>query len=91
MDGKTYLLLEDYMKSCMKDSAHDREHIYRVLYTALEIADEEKDVDIDVLIAACLLHDIARQEQFDEPRNLRSGFPAVSGRAATAGMTGRRA
>ena len=45
MDGKTYLLLEDYMKSCMKDSAHDREHIYRVLYTALEIADEENDVD----------------------------------------------
>lgn len=67
MDGKTYLLLEDYMKSCMKDSAHDREHIYRVLYTALEIADEEKDVDIDVLIAACLLHDIARQEQFEDP------------------------
>ena len=84
-----------------------------MLYTALEIADEEKDVDIDVLIAACLLHDIARQEQFDDPEVCHAhagaekayaflvehGFskefaervPAVSGRTATAGMTGRRA
>ena len=67
MDRKTYLLLEDYMKSCMKDSAHDKEHIYRVLFTALEIADEEREADRDILIAACLLHDIGRQEQFDDP------------------------
>lgn len=68
MKRVTYKLLEDYMKSCMEDSAHDKEHIYRVLYHALAIADTEKDVDYDVLIAACLLHDIGRGEQFADPK-----------------------
>ena len=64
MKKETYELMENYMRSCMEDSAHDREHIYRVLYNALEIAKEEANVDYDVLIAACLLHDIGRKEQF---------------------------
>ena len=63
MDKKTYEQIEAYMKSCMQDSAHDVEHIYRVLYTALDIAEYEKDVDHDVLICACLLHDIGRKAQ----------------------------
>lgn len=64
----TYSLIEKYMTECMSDSAHDREHVYRVLYTALDIARTEKDVDCDILIAACLLHDIGRREQFRDPR-----------------------
>lgn len=67
MDKSTYSLIENYMISCMKDSAHDKEHIYRVLYNALTIAKTENDVDYDVLIGACLLHDIGRQEQFGNP------------------------
>lgn len=67
MDKKTYLLLENYMLSCMNDSAHDKEHIYRVLYTALDIARTEQNIDRDVLICACLLHDIGRKEQFEDP------------------------
>lgn len=67
MTDNTYALLEQYMLSCMTDSAHDKEHIYRVLYTALDIAGTEQDVDYDVLICACLLHDIGRQEQFEDP------------------------
>ena len=113
MDKKTYSLIEDYMISCMKDSAHDKEHIYRVLYNALEIAravteagsgqpeqsqeqgnqsreqsqeqrnqsreqsqeqrtrEEEQTPDMpvnyDILIAACLLHDIGRGEQYKNP------------------------
>ena len=67
MTQEAYSLLENYMLSCMKDSAHDKEHIYRVLYNALEIAKSEKDVDYDVLISACLLHDIGRKEQFEDP------------------------
>lgn len=67
MNKQTYTLLENYMLSCMKDSAHDKEHIYRVLYLALDIAKTEKHVDYDVLIASCLLHDIGRQEQFENP------------------------
>lgn len=60
-------MIEGYMLSCMKDSAHDREHVYRVLYNALEIAAEEAEADYDVLIAACLLHDIGRAEQLRDP------------------------
>ncbi len=67
MDKKTYKLIEDYMLSCMEDSAHDKEHIYRVLYTALDIAETEPEADRDILITACLLHDIARREQLENP------------------------
>lgn len=67
MKKETYQMLENWMHSCMTDSAHDREHVYRVLYTALELARGEENVNYDVLIAACLLHDVGRQEQFANP------------------------
>lgn len=67
MTREQYALIEDYMISCMSDSAHDRQHVYRVLYTALDIASDEHGVDMDVLITACLLHDIARKEQLINP------------------------
>jgi uncharacterized protein len=67
MTKQMYLKLENYMLSCMEDSAHDAEHIYRVLYNALQIARDEEDVNYDILIAACLLHDIGRKEQFADP------------------------
>lgn len=67
MDKTTFSLIENYMLSCMEDSAHDKEHIYRVLFNALEIAKSEEAVDYDVLICACLLHDIGRKEQFENP------------------------
>jgi len=66
MKQETYTLLENYMLASMADSAHDAEHVYRVLYNALEIAKGEK-ADTDVLIAACLLHDIGRKEQLADP------------------------
>lgn len=62
-----YNVIEQYMLECMEDSAHDREHIYRVLYVALDIARTECNVDYDVLITSCLLHDIGRKEQFENP------------------------
>ena len=66
MDKKTFSMLEGYMRSCMDDSAHDTQHVYRVLYNALELARDEK-VDHDILITACLLHDIGRVDQFADP------------------------
>ena len=66
MTRKLYQQIENYMLASMDDSAHDREHVYRVLYNALEIAKEET-VDYDVLIAACLLHDIGRIDQVRDP------------------------
>lgn len=67
MDLQTYGVFERYMLSCMDDSAHDKDHIYRVLYAAMDIASSEINVDYDVLICACLLHDIGRREQNENP------------------------
>ena len=67
MTKQMYAKLEDYMLSSMEDSAHDKEHIYRVLFNALQIARGEEKVDYDILITACLLHDIGRKEQFADP------------------------
>lgn len=64
MTRKEYIDIENYMIKQMQDSAHDRHHVYRVLNSALDIAKYETSVDAEVLIAACLLHDIGRKKQF---------------------------
>jgi len=68
MTKEFFSRLEAYMLSAMEDSAHDPEHIYRVLHNALLIAQEEEVVDYDVLITACLLHDVGRKAQFADPQ-----------------------
>ncbi len=75
-----YKLIEDYMLCCMCDSAHDREHIYRVLYVALDIAKHENNVNDDVLLTACLLHDIGRKEQFEDHQLDHAAIGAVKAR-----------
>jgi len=64
MKKSMYKIIEKYMFECMKDSAHNSEHIFRVLYLSLNIASKRKDINYNVLIASCLLHDIGREEQF---------------------------
>jgi uncharacterized protein len=56
------------MRECMCDSAHDTQHVFRVRKYALDIAAHEQGVDLAVLKAACLLHDIGRAEQYADPR-----------------------
>ena len=68
MDKQTFHQIESYMLHCMQDSAHDAEHVYRVMYNALDIAADEPCVDYEVLLAACLLHDIGRARQFESPK-----------------------
>ena len=63
MNSKTYYEIEKYMQQCMNDSAHDTQHVYRVLYTALDIA-KDFEADNEILITAALLHDIGREAQF---------------------------
>lgn len=67
MNRREFELIESHMLRCMSDSAHDKEHVYRVLYTALDIAQFESDIDYDILITSCLLHDIGRKEQIENP------------------------
>lgn len=52
MNRGMYKQIEEFMLSCVRESAHDREHIYRVLRYAVKIADGLPDVDFDVLISA---------------------------------------
>lgn len=68
MTQERYAAIEAHMLASMKDNAHDSEHVYRVLYNALEIAKAEETVDYDILITACLLHDIGRKDQIADPR-----------------------
>lgn len=58
-----YFEIETFMKSCMQDSVHDTLHVYRVLNYALQIAYSTENVNIDVVIAAALLHDIGRVDE----------------------------
>jgi len=51
----------------MSDSAHDTEHVYRVLNYALDIAKHEGGADLELLTTACLMHDISRADQFADP------------------------
>ena len=69
MTQAEYNEIESYMLQQMQDSAHDRHHVYRVLNAALDIA-KHIDKDADVLIAACLLHDIGREKQFADLENI---------------------
>lgn len=60
---------EKFMLDCMEeDVAHDKFHIYRVLTLAMDIARHEKQVNFNLLIIACLLHDIGRKEQNKNPK-----------------------
>ncbi len=67
MTRELYEKMTAYATECMTDAAHDMEHVWRVLGMALRLAEGEKDVNIDLLIAACLLHDIGRAAQFRDP------------------------
>ena len=59
-----YLAVEAYMLASINDAAHNEEHVYRVLNYAMEIARHEREANLELLTIACLLHDIARAEQF---------------------------
>jgi len=45
MKTDEYKQIEDYMHSCMGNSSHDREHVMRVLFTALRLARAERGID----------------------------------------------
>lgn len=63
MDKSTFNKIKEYAKEQSIGIGHDFQHSYRVLGTALEIAKHEENIDYDVLITACILHDIGRAEE----------------------------
>lgn len=50
-----------------RDSTHDIDHILRVYNLALTIAKSEKDVDLEILSAGALLHDIGAAKESNDP------------------------
>jgi len=84
---REYKEIEGHMLSQMRDSAHDKYHIYRVLNAALDISGYEVAVDPDVLIAACLLHDIGRERQF---QNMNLCHALLGGDMAYEYLIGRK-
>ena len=66
MTTQQYEILNNYMLSNTDGNAHDSYHIYRVLNQALQLAKHYNNINYDVLITSCLLHDIARNKQFKD-------------------------
>jgi len=67
IEEKYSKLLAPVEKELSGGGAHTLDHIKRVWQTAMQIAFEEKDVDMDILKASVLLHDIARiKEDLDK-------------------------
>lgn len=68
MEKNTLNKILEFMKVSMDDTAHDILHIYRVTNQAMIIAKNYgNNVNKDVLLASCLLHDIGRKAQFENP------------------------
>ena len=65
MNNKHKLLLEIVEKE-LSCSAHNLDHIMRVYKLSLKLAQSEKNVDLDILSSAALLHDIARTKESED-------------------------
>lgn len=59
-------ILMNLVEKELSCSAHNLDHVMRVYKLALHIAQFEKNVDLDILIPATLLHDIARTKESED-------------------------
>ena len=70
LTGK-YGKVQEIVERELSCSAHDMDHVMRVYNMAINIAKHEKNVDLDILKMATLLHDIARvKEDNDKTGNI---------------------
>ncbi|MBQ3223782.1 MAG: HD domain-containing protein [Clostridia bacterium] len=67
MTGQEKQRIHAHMLEKMSDSAHDREHVHRVMRMCERIAAQYPEADTDILYAAACLHDIGREAQFRDP------------------------
>ncbi|GAA0126895.1 HD domain-containing protein [Clostridium senegalense] len=58
-----YKKIIEIVKNKLTCSAHNLDHVFRVYNMCRLLAEYEKNVDLEVLIIAALLHDIARVEE----------------------------
>lgn len=50
-----------HMPTTLQDPVHDAQHVYRVVYAAVQIAKTQPAANPDVVVLAALLHDIGRK------------------------------
>lgn len=62
-----YQKISDRVKKEMTYAAHDFDHVMRVYNICLSLAENEKNIDYDILVPAILLHDIARSQEDEDP------------------------
>ena len=65
MDSKHKKIIE-IVQEKLTCSAHNLDHVFRVYKLCLLLAKYEENVDLEVLIPAALLHDIARVEESED-------------------------
>ncbi|MDD4048743.1 MAG: HD domain-containing protein [Clostridia bacterium] len=61
-----YKRIKEIVEQELHCAAHDLDHVMRVLNLAKKLAECEKAVDMEVLIPATLLHDIARAKEEED-------------------------
>lgn len=81
MTDREKSLLLNYMRANIGDATHAEDHILRVAGVAREIARTEKNVDEEALLCACLLHDIGRREQIEDPSRPHAAVGAEKAQA----------
>ena len=64
--NQKFLKIKERVEKELSCSAHDIGHVMRVYNLCLRLAEDE-DVDLEVLQAAALLHDIARVKEDNDP------------------------
>ncbi|MEA3329984.1 MAG: HD domain-containing protein [Nanoarchaeota archaeon] len=66
-----YQKIKDIVEKELSCSAHNMEHVMRVYSMCLHLAEDESDVDLEILKTSALLHDIARaKEDKDDSGNI---------------------
>ena len=62
---------EEYIRDLFKDNSdgHDADHSLRVLTNAMAIAEDMKDIDLEAVVLAALLHDADDHKLFDTKDN----------------------
>ena len=63
---KKYEKIKEIIEKELSCSAHSLDHIMRVYSLCLILAEHEENVDLDILIPAALLHDIARVKESND-------------------------
>ncbi len=80
MTDREKTLLLNCMRENIGDATHAEDHIFRVTNAARDIARTEQGVDEEALFCACLLHDIGRREQIENPSRPHAAVGAEKAR-----------